>query len=196
MLTTERILLAVFISSFLMSLHLVVGTDILLVLSGTALSLFYFLLSLALFTKVPIRQIFKNGSLEAFSKSYVLMSILLGLGLSEACLGILFRALYLPGGDFLLLIASVVLSIAFVYGLMHYQKHKKLHYKHFMQRAFGFLLVSICLYLIPNRAIVHYKYSEYPEYLKAREAAMAQPENEALWEKLDKEAEKINKPKK
>jgi hypothetical protein len=189
----ERILLAIFIGSFLLNLHLVAATDALLLLSGSLLALLYFIFSIPLINKIPLPRMLKRENLQEFSPAQFIMSFILGVGLAESTLGLLFKTLGIEGANFLLMAALCILLVGMTYGFLNLKKHKLPYYKRFFQRSFGFALCVSALLLLPQDALLKYKYSDYPNYLKAREALQADPENEALLEQFNKEVDRINK---
>lgn len=191
MLQTERILLSIFIGSFLLNLHLVAATDVLLLLSGSLLAILYFLFSIPLINRIPLSRILKRENLKEYSPAQFIMSFVLGIGLSESVLGLLFTTLGLSGTNFMLTAALLILLGGVLYGFINLKKHKLPFYKRFFQRSLGFAICVGALLLLPKDALLHYKYSEYPAYLEARAAVEADPENEALIKKLNDEIKRI-----
>ncbi len=185
----EGTLLVILILSLILNLFLVALTDVLILMSSILLSFFYFLFAYLLLNGRTLRNLFQPG----LKRSRILESALAGVSFSYGIMGLLFTWLHLPGGGTTLTIGMLLFVPVFVFSGFRYRASRDPFYKRVQGRTLFFGVLGGLLLLLPEGSIRNFKYRDYPAYLEAVKEAEANPSDKALWEKVDREAQKIGK---
>ncbi len=181
----EKIFGIITIIALVMKLFLIPGAGILLTLSLSVLSCFYFLFGFAFFNGIKLKQIFQSSSYKGISALRIIGSIGLGIGLSEICMGILFKIQHWPGAHLQLHCGLLIILIILIVALFQYFKSENKFYPFIFKRiaiigGFGFIM-----FLLTDLDIVKIMYRNHPSYIKTYEEYRKDPQNEELIEKLD-----------
>lgn len=188
----EKILLCfLFLGVFFKVMHYP-GASVLLVLSLGSLSMLYFGFSFLLLNKIRTRNAFKVASYNNVSGLRLLGSVFLGLLFSQALIGLLFRIQLYPGASVMLLtacfglgIAIVILTIFAIIGRSGFTRDNVIRLVVITFFAFFFNQVS-------EIQVVKFYYQENaPDYVKAYENHLLNPEDKESERQLELERRKI-----
>lgn len=114
------------------------------------LSLFYFVLSLALFNGIHFKDILKKNSYQNISGKKLIGSVGLGIALSYIIIGIMFEIQSYPGADYILSIGIVSVGIIAIIAAVFYFKNKReAFYLRVFKRIVIYLIIGIILYFTP-----------------------------------------------
>ncbi len=171
---------------------LIPGGGVLTVLTLSTLSGLYMYLSFALFNEIRLRNIFKKDSYKGISTMRIVGSVGTGLALSVMTAGLMFKFQSWPGADFNLGAGLFGLLLVTVIGLIKYSKTKSDFYTRIFKRAAIFSGLGLILLLTPKTSWVELKYRNHPEYVDALKKAMADPDNNELWDNVETERQNMN----
>jgi len=167
------------------------GSGVITVLSISSLALLYMYLSFAFFNEIELKKIFKKQSYEGVSAMRIVGAIGAGFAITSLTIGILFKLQSYPGADMNLKIglggAVIVLSI----GAFKFFKSKSEYYTKIFKRIAVYGGLALLILAMPSTMWTEIKYRDFPEYIKAVNAATADPYNEELWDKVEEEREKM-----
>jgi hypothetical protein len=182
---TELIIGASAIIGFILKIFMIAGADILLTISLTSLAAYYYFFGFAAIHGISIRNVFRKDSYKGISAMAIIGSIVLGWSLSIIALGILFRLLFLPGGNSQLTIGVATLWVLFIVLIIKYFTKRK----EYLKKAIARILISVSLGTIllitPNNTLVDVLFFKNPEYAKVYKEYLENPENEELHKKLE-----------
>ncbi|HRZ42067.1 MAG TPA: hypothetical protein P5228_05120 [Bacteroidales bacterium] len=183
----EKILGLVIIIALLLKLVLIPGGSILTVISLTILACIYYPLGFAFFNGIRLRAIFKKDSYKGVSALRIIGAIGLGMGLAAICIGILFKLQHWPGGDTNLIAGLVTTLIILIIALIKYLKSKSDYYKLIFSRIAIIGGFGLILAILPESTITKIQFRNHPDYIKAYEDYLKNPQNEELRKKEDVE---------
>jgi len=169
-----------------LSLFLIPGSGPVIVLSASFLVLMYFFFSFAFFNGIRLRKIFKRTSYKGIKTSRIIGAIAAGIVLSLCLVGIMFKLMFWPGQQQMLLGSLVLLVPVAVISLIKYASGKSPYYIKIITRLFIIGGLSLALYYIRWS---HVKYRDHPSLIKAFDDYSKHPTPEAL-EKLNEERNK------
>lgn len=175
-----------------LNLLLIPGGGVLTVLTLSTLSGLYMYLSFALFNEIRLRNIFKKDSFKGISTMRIVGAVGTGLALSVMTAGLMFKFQSWPGADFNLGAGLFGLLLVTVIGLIKYSKTKSDFYTRIFKRAAIFGGLGLILMLTPKTSWVELKYRNHPEYVDALKKAMADPDNNELWDNVETERQNMN----
>ena len=167
------------------------GAGFLKVLSLSTLSIIYFMFAFAILNGVGLRELIKSDALKSLGGLKIGLSFGVGLVLSIASIGILFKLQFWPGANFNLLIGTGGLVISAGIAIIGIRKTTDGLYSRILSRAVLFGGLGMILLLLPRDTWLTWNYSDNPEYVKAVLNAEANPDDPALREKVDEEWEKM-----
>ncbi len=173
---TERVYASLFLLMFFgKMLHLPVS-GVIIVLTGYAMALSYFLGGFYFFCDEEIR------------RQNLALSIIGGICLSVAPMGIMYRLDYWPDSDFMLTV-SIILSfcvLVFTWALKRSAKEElAVYYKNMLSRSLTLFVVTTLLYVIPISTIVHMQYWDNKEFADIAGRLAANPYNETYKKEYD-----------
>jgi len=164
---TEKILTVIAILATIMKLLHWPGANILLILSLLFLSILYMYFGFAFFNNIRLREIFKKDSYKETAVLRIIGAIFTGIIIGSGLIGILFVALFWPGGlimlSFIIFFGLILLSFI-VYKLI---RTGAIFYKRILFRLGVVYLLSLFLYLLPWRAKLNWRYPSDPDYVEA-----------------------------
>ncbi|MEO0471928.1 MAG: hypothetical protein AAF206_20040 [Bacteroidota bacterium] len=155
------------------------------------LSFMHFYLSIGLFNGIRLRQLFDKTQYIDLSRGQIIASIVAGLGLTAITLGVLFKLMYWPGSNELILAGGFLLLGPLIFSLLNFQKIA-FTAKSILIRAVLIGGVGLSIFFTPKDTLLSMLYRDHPGYVEAFKNAMAEPENAALWEKLREEQKKMD----
>ncbi|NEM96608.1 hypothetical protein [Pontibacter burrus] len=166
--------------------------NLLTVLSISAISVLYMYLSFALFNRLRLRHIFKKDSYNGISTMRIVGAVLTGLALSITLIGILFKFQAWPGATINLGVGLSGLVIALLVGAVKYTRSKSDYYTKIFKRIAVYGGIGLIMLLLPEETWLEFKYRNHPDYVKAVKKAMAESDNQELWDKAEEERRKMN----
>jgi len=128
------------------------GSDILIVLVFTILSMFYYVFSFALFNGIRLRDIFRKASYKNTNAKRIIGAVWLGWVLSLMVLGGLFKLLFWTGGNIQLLTGLVNIGLILPIAAIFYFRNKADYYKRIFKRIAIYGGLGLLLYLRPTEA--------------------------------------------
>ncbi len=186
----EKILGIVILISLIMKFSFIIGGDILTILSISLLILIYYPFGFAFFNQIRLRRVFKKDSYKGISGLRIIGAIGVGMGLSAICLGILFKLQHWPGSNINLLAGLVTTMIVLIIALIKYYKCKDNYYKRIFKRIAIIGGLGLLLTVLPELTLEKIQFHNHPDYIKAYEKHLNNPESKELKEKLDLEYKK------
>ncbi|WP_421870715.1 hypothetical protein [Marinoscillum sp.] len=191
----EIILGVVALISLALYLFLVPGSAMILLLSLTSLSIIYFYFSFALFNGVKGRNIFKKSSYVDLKTMRIVGSIPAGIALAITITGISFIIFQWPGARLNLQIGIIALSLVIIICAINYLRNKEAFYFSILKRTIAFDIIGLILLLLPQYALLEFRYRDFPEYVEAFKRASEDPTNQDLQEQLEQEQLKVDQEK-
>lgn len=152
----EIVLVVLMILSLGMKFIGLPGSDLLLVLSATLLSLLYYLFGFALFNNIGGRQILQRSAYSQTNTKQIVLAIGFGIALSTLILGILFRFLMYPGGFIMLVVGLVATLLLALITLFFFQGNS--NFRSTLIRALIFGTIGIVLFLLRGSVFVDLNY--------------------------------------
>lgn len=189
---TEKIFVTLSIISLVLNFLLILGGGILTVLTLSTLSMIYFYLGFALFNDIRLRKIFQKDSYKEISYLRILGAVGAGLSLSITTLGLMFKFQSWPGAEISLGAGLFCLLTVTIIGLIKYSKIKSDYYTRIFKRAAIFGGLGLIVILTPRTSWVELKYRNHPAYVDVLKKAMADPNNQELWDNVEVERQKMD----
>ena len=183
-----EIILGIVISiSLIMTLAMLPYGNLVFIISFLVLSIIYYPFGFLFFNNIRLRNIFKKESYKGISALRIIGAVGIGMSLSAICIGILFTIQHYPAARVNLLTGFATSLIVAVIALIKYFKNKDIYYARILKRiciigGFGLFLI-----LLPSLTLDRIQYRNYPEYIKAYEEYLENPENEELRNKMELE---------
>lgn len=172
---TEKALSIVFIISLIFKLMHWPGANILMILSLLGLAMCYFPFGFYFFSD-------KNMKTQNIG-----ISIVFGWILSVCIIGILFKLMFWPGYDPMLLIGTLVSLPLLGVAVLLFVKSSELlknYYKNLLIRTSILVVISLLFYLLPNSVLINHYFANEPElrelYLKEQE----NPDDETIQQEI------------
>ncbi|MBV6483895.1 MAG: hypothetical protein KFKLKKLM_00356 [Flavobacteriales bacterium] len=174
---TEKILITLAVIIAVLKFIFIPGSGVFMVFVFCLLSSLYFYFGFALFNNIRLRHIFKKDSYANVSKSRIIGGIALGLSLSFAVIGFLFKAQRWPGTSFHLIISIISGVIILIISLIKFFKTKANYYKNALIRIVISTSISILILVIPNLTFVKIRFRNHPKYIEVYERYIKDPSN-------------------
>lgn len=187
----EIIIVTISIIVFGLNLFLFPNQSALTVLAMTTLSVFYLFFSVVFFNNISFQTMLTKGSYKDISTLRIFGTIGTGFALSVATIGLLFKFMTWAGASSNLLFALFFLLIVTVIAITKYLKTKSDFYKNILKRAIIIGGLGLVTFLLPKTVFVEIKFRNHPAYLDVLKKAMANPDNEELWNKVNDERQKM-----
>jgi len=165
---TEKIIFAVILLGLLLKVFNVPISSLVLVLSLSTISMVYFGGAFYFFCDKKLKN------------SNIALSIIAGIFLSTAQIGILYKLLFWPGGQIMLLIgliATIVLLIIAIILKIKSSEHLKTYYKNMLIRTSVWTILTLVIYFIPISTLVNYQYKNEPEKARLLNLTISDPAN-------------------
>lgn len=187
----EIVLIVMAILALLMKFAHFPGAEMLLLISFSLLAMAYMFLGFAFFSTSESSKLSESDSHKRTSTIRVIGSIGTGLALSFATQGILFKIQSYPGTLPLLSIGFLGLTVVAVISLIKIRKDTDNYYSTILKRVVIFGILCAFLIFVPQNTWLNWKYPNSPEFVQAVLNAQANPSNEELWDKVEKERIKM-----
>ncbi len=174
---TEKILIALAVIIAVLKFIFIPGSGVFIVLVFCLLSSLYFYFGFALFNNIKLRLIFKKDSYVGVSTGRIIGGIALGLSLSFAVIGFLFKAQHWPGTSFHLIISIFSGVVILIISLFKFFNTKANYYKNSIIRIGIATSISILMLAIPNLTFVKIRFRNHPKYIEVYERYLKDPSN-------------------
>lgn len=182
---TERILAILTLIAIIFKLLRWPGGGILLIISLSFLSLLYYL-SFALFNDIRFRDVFNKSSYAGISAKRIIGAEVLGLSFSLILIGILFKAQLWPGGGIQLGTGLFFTGIILIVALIYNSRNKANFYKGIFRRIAIIGGFGLLIFMTSTDTIIDTYYPDQPEYREAFKKAVANPQDQSLWDEVDR----------
>ncbi|HCW06493.1 MAG TPA: hypothetical protein DGG95_03900 [Cytophagales bacterium] len=192
----ERIILLVFFLAILLKAGLFRGTRASLEISTLLLSMLYFYFGFALFNGIGFRAMFKKSSYAGVSVGKISGAIALGLALSSVLIGILFKLMFWPGANEMIMIGGTgLLIILLVASVVMVIKKKSLDsfYKGIFLRGSVALIFALVFFFTSQKSLIRFFHRDNPTFAELMIKAMGNPQDEELQRQLEEAGEMENK---
>ncbi|HON20965.1 MAG TPA: hypothetical protein PLW70_06510 [Bacteroidales bacterium] len=187
MIKLEKFLGIAAVIGLILKLIRIPGSMILLILILGALAFLYYPFGFALFNRIGFRQIFKKKSYEGLSALRIIGSIGAGMAFSAICMGILFKIQRWAGVNLMLIDGLVPTFIILIIALIKYFKTKGKFYIEILKRTAIIGALGLLFFYTSTLTIVKIRFRNHPDYIKAYEMYLNNPEDEELLQKLNRE---------
>ena len=167
------------------------GSGVITILSFSSLSVMYMYFGFALFNNIRLRSIFKKASYTGISRRRIIGGIGAGAALSLSAIGMMFKFQSFPGTLIQLGIGLLALIIVAIISLVKNRKSTDAYYPNILKRVISFAIVCTFLIVVPHKMWLTMKYPGYPEFVNAILEAEEDPDNQALWDKVAEEEDKM-----
>ena len=179
----ENILLIIMLIAFVMKLSLMPGGSSITSISMVLLSLIYFPFGFAFLNKIPLQKIFKKDAYKGMTSTRIICTIGVGLSFSAICMGILFKLNSWPGSNQDLMIGLGTIAIILIIALFIKIKLKYENNSLMLRRIVILSVLGIIFLISPNLPIERIRFGNHPNYIKACEDCLNNPQNQILKEK-------------
>jgi hypothetical protein len=160
------------------------GSNIMIVLTFSTLSMFYYLFSFALFNNIRLRDIFKKSSYKETNAKRIIGAIVLGFALSAILTGVLFKLLFWAGANLQLRGGLYAIGLILPIATIFYFRNKADYYKRVFKRIAIYGGLGLVLYFMPSSTLVDIYYRNNRDYAELYKKVLAAPDNLELREKL------------
>jgi len=183
---TEMVIATIAVLAVLMNvIFLTPGTGLVILLTFALLSMLYTYLSFALLNEIPFKAIFKKSSYAGTGALRIIGSIVTGSALGVIVMGMLFKIQSWKGGDMQLGAGLIALSVVVVISLIKFSRNRSAFYFGIFKRSAIYGILGVFFFMLPELGWIELKFRDHPAYIEALKAAYADPENEALWDKVE-----------
>ncbi len=182
----EKVLAAVAGLAIAAKFALVTGASEVLMITLSMLSVMYFVFGIAVGNGIPFRELFSDEGLKGVSPFRMVSGGLLGLGMSTAMIGILYKFLNLAGANGMLIAGAIMLIPATIVLLLLTKERKKttsLLIRSTVTVAFIVVLSMLSRYTLPG--IFHRNCPRYVELLVKMDEAKTGAEVEQAEKEFD-----------
>jgi len=187
----EMLIVIFAVISLILNLLLFPNSGIFMTVILLVLSMLYSYLGFALFNEIELGRIFNIETYKDISTSRIIVAIGAGVVLSMTTIGILFKFQFWPGASYILGVSLAVLLIVLLIVTFMYRKSKAVFYIRIYYRLVIFGGIGLSLMLLQNETILEFKYRNHPDYIEVYKKALADPENQELWDELQEEQLKM-----
>lgn len=184
MLKLEKILGIIVVIGLVLKFTLIPGGGILLTLSLMTLACLYYPLGFALLNRIGFKQIFKKESYKGLSALRIIGAIGAGMAFSAICVGILFKLQLWAGANINLIAGLATLLIVLTIALIKYLKAKGEFYIGILKRISIIGTLGLLFICISDLTITKIQFRNHPDYIKAYERHIDNPQDEELKQKL------------
>jgi hypothetical protein len=173
----ERILAIVVVIAIAMKVLLIAGGGVLLVISLSTLSLFYYFLGFAYFNEISFSDIFKKEAYKGIRAIRIIGSIGLGWSLSALLMGVLFRFQSYPGGRVMIFQGIFFLLICLIVAAVRNSKAESGRYTKIFNRIAIVGIFGLIISLIPSIKFIEVFHRDQPAYVEALRKFNEDPTN-------------------
>lgn len=166
---TERILWILIIGAVILKFMFnMPGSSVLLILSSGALSVMYFPFGFYFFSDKDLK------------RQLLPLSIVGGLVLGVAVVGVLFKLMFWPGATVLLFVSFALIpflvALCIWFNTTNKREDLKLYYKQFLVRAVFWFVLSSFMFALPAAQLLRWQFSDDARYLYLRLMELEHPD--------------------
>ena len=186
----EKFLGILILISLILKFALIPFGGVLFMISLAALTFIYYPFGFAFFNGIRLRQIFRKNSYKGISALKIIIAIGAGIGLTFTCTGILVKLQHLSVFDMSLIVGLGISSLMLMIALTGWTQSKSDFYKRILKRIAiigGLVLITA---IVPDLTITKIQFRNHPDYIKAYEAYLKNPDNEEIRDKMYNELNK------
>ncbi len=180
----ETILLGLFFLSIILKIFSLPGGELILLLSGASLAMFYYVAGYFIMNDVSLRRLLRERKSKNVSVPVLFGSIMAGWDFSIITLGILFKLMFFPGADNML-VAGIILLTVLQIGSIFIRKTHPQTFARFFNRVIIFFGAGLLASFISYNQIIDFQYSGDLEYSEALKKTMAFPNDTAARMEFD-----------
>lgn len=170
----EAILLGSFFISIILKIFQLPLGELLLILSGASIAMFYYVAGYFIMNDVSLRKLLKERKGKNVSVPVLFGSIMAGWDFSIIAIGILFKVMLFPGADNMLVTGIILLTILQVGSIFIRKTHLET-FARFFNRVIIFFGAGLLASFISYNQIIDFQYSDEPEYSEALKKTIAFP---------------------
>lgn len=190
----EKIIGFVLLTGLIFKFLFIPGGSFFFAFSSLIMATFYFYLGFAFYNQIPFKRIFNKAAYSEINTAKIILSIGFGIGLSNICIGILYKIQHWTGARFLLITGITIIMIVLLIGLIRIDKTKGLFLTGIIKRSIIIGGFGVLLLLISDHSIIKIQYRNHPLYIKAYEDFKSNPNNTGYKDNLIKERDRIYLP--
>lgn len=187
---TEIILVILLLISMIFKVFLIPMAGTILTLSSMSLAIMYEFLSFAYFNGVKLKSVFIKDSYKETTVLRIIGSVVTGIGLSSTLIGILFKIQNWPLATSTISVGLIFLIPVSILAAFKLIITRAPFYLKIMIRAFSVVAVGILFLFLSTTDIVKIEFRNHPDYIKAYEQYIVNPQDDSLKENLDLEYKK------
>lgn len=170
--------------------HLPFG-GVLLVVSLSTLSIIYCWAGVLVLNDIGLRKLAAGNPFKGAPAARIVWAIILGVVLSVAPIGLLFKIQLWPSSEFLLLTSFIGLSILSMIAVYGGMAKKDWFTRSSMIRMLVWWVLSVSAYTISDNTWIDIVHRNYPDYAKALKEYHAHPEDPEAKENFERERDKL-----
>jgi hypothetical protein len=167
------------------------SSNVFLVLLLFSTSVFYLYISFVHFNSIRLSCTIEHNTLSGMNLLRMAGTIMIGFSLSATTIGMAFVFLAWSGANLTLGVGLLGLFIGSAIGFIMQSIVKSNFYNFVFKRIAIFGFLGLILLLFPKETWVEIKYRNHPTYVEAIKKDWADPTNNELWKKADKEKQLI-----
>lgn len=181
---TEVALVVLFLLGILLSMVPVSGGLLLIILSGSLLSILYFAFSFWIFNNIRVRDIFKKTAYSEVTAAKTILSIFAGLNISVAVVGIQFRLMLWKGSHAVLVAGLANIVIMLIILVLMALLNKRISYRPYFIRVSLLGILNLVLLTTSGINLIEIRYRKHPAYVELYREHLADPANAELRQRL------------
>ncbi|MCT4624088.1 MAG: hypothetical protein N4A46_10740 [Schleiferiaceae bacterium] len=174
----EKILSGIFFAAIAMKVLRLPGADILMILGGGTLAMFYYVGGYFVIHNVSLRKLLKEKKGKDMSPAVLIGSIVAGWDFSLIVLGLLFKIMFFPGADNMLILGVIFLTLIQI-GSIFTRKTNPEAFSRFFNRVLIWFGLGVSATFVSNNTIIDYRYGHDPAYADAFKAYLQNPQDSA-----------------
>ena len=180
----EKIVLGLFFVSIPLKIFQLPGGQLILLLSGASVAMFYYVAGYFILNDVSLKMLLKERKGKNVSIPILFGSIMAGWDFSIIALGILFKLMFFPGADNMLVTGIILLTILQI-GSLFIRKTNPETFARFFNRVIIFFGAGLLASFLSYNQIIDFEYSDDVEYSEALKKTMTYPNDTAIRKEFD-----------
>ena len=142
---------------------------------------------ICILNNIRLRYIFQKESYKSVTALDIIGAIVVGMALSDICMGILFKIQDYPMANYLLKVGLISTSIILIIGIIRFLKHKSIYYSFMFKRIAVICFIGLLFIIISDLTLVKIQFRNHPDYVKAYQEYKANPKTSESAKKLKME---------
>jgi apolipoprotein N-acyltransferase len=149
--------------ALVMNVLYIPGSNILAFVILMTYAMLYYPFGFLTLSNVRFRDIFKKSTYQGISPLRIMGTIFLGMPLSQLISGILFKFMFLPGAEIMLIVGLCCLLVTAVVAIVKYVKTCSQFYIEIFKRIAIIGGVGLFSFFLPTSMLKDIKYRNHPE---------------------------------